>query len=106
MANNITKLNYTDLKLISKKLHAESEEYAALYSVSYHKLTSLRPDWRGRAAEAFFDELDGLLLPALHRLSEVRIGFRIDARKDYANYIRSGSGNSLLFSGFRCIGGC
>ena len=67
---NITRLKYDDLNIISKKFHNEAEDYAQLHSFTLIKVDALRGQWEGEAAEKFFDEMDAVLLPALKRVSQ------------------------------------
>lgn len=69
MANSTTRVKYDELILIAKHLHAESEEYAALHSLTRRKLNALHYDWNGVAAESFFNEMNDKVLPAVQRLS-------------------------------------
>ncbi len=69
MANNTTRLNFDELKLIARQLHHEGDDYIRLYSVTRQKMRSLQGEWDGRAAEMFFQEMEYKLLPGVQRLS-------------------------------------
>ena len=64
-----TRLNYDELTAASKKFHNEGDDYAELLSSTRLKLSALQSEWEGEAAEKFFDEMEGQLLPAIKRLS-------------------------------------
>ena len=69
MASSKTTLNYDELNLISKQLQHESNDIVHLHSVTRQKLQALRGEWNGRAAEAFLNEMETRLLPAVQRVS-------------------------------------
>ena len=70
MASSKTRLNYDELNLILKQFRHESNDIAHLHSATRHKIQALRGEWTGRAADAFIEELEGRLLPALHRTAQ------------------------------------
>lgn len=69
MSNSINKINYDELTQIAKQLHSESEDYTRLNSQTRQRMDALRGGWQGDAAAAFFNEMNGELIPATQRLS-------------------------------------
>jgi WXG100 family type VII secretion target len=69
MTKSITRVNYDELQGISKSLHNESEEILRLHSATRQKMDALRGGWTGEAANAFFREQEGTLLPAVIKVS-------------------------------------
>ncbi len=66
---NVTKVNYDELTLISKKLHDEGDDYIQLLSTTRQKIAALHSEWEGEAADKFFEDMENTLLPAIRRLS-------------------------------------
>jgi WXG100 family type VII secretion target len=64
-----TRINYDELTLISKKFHNEGEDAAQIHSTTHQKISALRSEWVGEAADKFFEEMEGELLPGVKRLS-------------------------------------
>jgi WXG100 family type VII secretion target len=69
MSKSITQVNYDELQRISKSLQNESEEIIHLHSATRQKVEALRGGWTGEAANAFFREQEGQLLPAVLKVS-------------------------------------
>ncbi len=53
--------------MILKQFQHENNDVLQLHSVTRQKLQGLRGEWNGRAAEAFLDEMETRLLPAVQR---------------------------------------
>jgi len=66
---NISQVNYEESGLIAKNLHADGDDLVQLYSQTRQHMQALRSEWAGDAAEAFFEEMEAELLPALQRVS-------------------------------------
>ncbi len=64
------RINYDELNIISKIFHDEGENYSQLLSSTRQKMAALRSEWVGEAADEFFEEMENVLLPAVHRLSQ------------------------------------
>jgi WXG100 family type VII secretion target len=62
-------LNYDELRVMVKKFRDEAEDIAKLQVKMRDRVRDLHKDWEGDAAEKFFKEMEGELLPALSRLS-------------------------------------
>lgn len=67
---NVTRLNYDEINLITKKIHDESEDFAQLHASTRQKMASLRSEWEGEAADKFFEQMEVSLLPAIKKLSQ------------------------------------
>ena len=65
-----TRVNYDELNIIAKWFRNEGEDYAQIISSTRQKVAALRTEWEGDAADKFFEEMDNVLLPALHRVSQ------------------------------------
>jgi WXG100 family type VII secretion target len=66
---NISQVNYEESGLIAKNLHSDGDDLVQLYSQTRQRMQALRSEWAGDAAEAFFEEMEAELLPALQRVS-------------------------------------
>jgi WXG100 family type VII secretion target len=62
-------LRYDELRVMVKKFRDEGEDIAKLQVKTRDRVRDLHKDWEGDAAERFFKEMEGELLPALSRLS-------------------------------------
>lgn len=69
MAKPITQVNYETLMRIAKDFHQESEEITQVQRTLNQKIGELQNNWVGRAANAFFAEMESELLPATERLA-------------------------------------
>lgn len=69
MSSSTTRVNYNELTQIAKQLHSESEDYTRLNSQTRQRIDALRGGWQGDAANAFFNEINAELIPAIQRLS-------------------------------------
>ncbi|MEI6290752.1 MAG: WXG100 family type VII secretion target, partial [Chloroflexota bacterium] len=65
-----THLNYDELSKIVKVLTSESDDYAQIVSVTNSKMDSLRKEWEGEAADKFFAEMNGEVVPATLKASK------------------------------------
>jgi len=70
MANSFFQLNYDQLVSIAKKFKDEGEDIAQLHSTTRQRVRDLHKEWIGDAADKFFDEMEGELLPAVQRLAQ------------------------------------
>jgi WXG100 family type VII secretion target len=66
---HITQVNYEESGLISKGLHSEGDDIVQLSSQTRQRVHALHSEWVGDAADAFFEEMESELLPALQRVS-------------------------------------
>ena len=66
----ITVIDYEQLQAIAKKLDAEGEAIAVILASLRQQVFSMEQDWIGAGAQAFFDEMEMVVLPSLKRLSE------------------------------------
>jgi len=71
--SKIVRVNYDELQAILKKLNGEAEDVAVLHSTTIQRVNALRKEWVGEAADRFFNEMDGQLIPALGRLTNALI---------------------------------
>jgi len=91
-----TRVNYDELTLISKKFHDEGEDAAQIHSTTHQKITALRSEWVGDAADKFFEEMEGELLPAVKRLSLALIAAQ-DAANNIMKTIYEADGETTSF---------
>lgn len=63
-------INYDDVQKFVKHFRDEAEDTAQMLSDTRQRVQDLHSEWTGEAADAFFAEMEGELLPALKRLSE------------------------------------
>jgi len=66
---HISQINYEETSLFAKNTHSEGDDLVQLHSQTRQRMQALRADWAGDAAEAFFEEMESELLPALQRVS-------------------------------------
>lgn len=69
MSKILTQLNYETLEHIAKDFHQEGEDIARIHRTLSQKVNSLHGKWVGRAADAFFAEMEDELLPSTERLA-------------------------------------
>lgn len=69
MSKSITQVDYEALKRITKDFHQECEDITQLQHALNQKMNAMQGNWTGNAAEAFFAEMKGRLLPAINRLA-------------------------------------
>ena len=61
---NTQQVNYDEMQAIIKQLEAEEEEIKALFNQTKSKVESLHgSQWMGEAADKFFQEMEGVVLP-------------------------------------------
>ncbi len=66
---NILALNYDEILSFTKQFRDEGEDIVQLYSNTRERMHLLREEWSGEAADAFYEEMESELLPALQRVS-------------------------------------
>jgi WXG100 family type VII secretion target len=66
---HIAQVNYDETNSIAKNMHSDGDDLVQLHSQTRQRVQALRSEWVGDAAEAFFEEMEGELLPALQRVS-------------------------------------
>jgi WXG100 family type VII secretion target len=67
---SLLQVNYDELSQVSKLFRDDGDNLAQVYSTLRTELQALQHDWVGEAAEAFFAEMEEVLLPALKRTYE------------------------------------
>ena len=61
---NTQQVNYDEMQSIIKQLESEEEEIKALFNQTKSKVESLHgSQWMGEAADKFFQEMEGQVLP-------------------------------------------
>jgi len=61
---NTQQVNYDEMQAIIKQLESEEEEIKALFNQTKSKVESLHgSQWMGEAADKFFQEMEGVVLP-------------------------------------------
>lgn len=65
-----TIVNYEQILVLIKKFQTEGESIAQLVAKLRQAVHHLKGEWIGDAADTFFDEMEMIVLPSLHRLSE------------------------------------
>jgi len=61
---NTQQVNYDEMQAIIKQLESEEEEIKALFNQTKAKVESLHgSQWMGEAADKFFQEMEGVVLP-------------------------------------------
>jgi len=60
---------YDETRIFSRNIHTDGDDILALHARTRQRVHALRADWSGEAAEAFFEEMEAELLPALQRVS-------------------------------------
>lgn len=72
MASPSVRVNHDDLKSIQQKFRAEADAVQATNRSLQGNLETLqRGDWVGRGAQAFYQEMNNDVMPAMKRLAEV-----------------------------------
>jgi WXG100 family type VII secretion target len=66
---NISQLNYEEASSIAKNIHNDGDDLVQLHSQTRQRVHALRSEWIGEAADAFFEEMESELLPAMQRVS-------------------------------------
>ncbi len=69
MAEN-TIINYEQLQAIAKKMEAEAEAIAGILATLRQLVHDLEKEWIGTGSDAFFDEMETIVLPSMQRLCE------------------------------------
>ncbi|MFN8455175.1 MAG: WXG100 family type VII secretion target [Anaerolineae bacterium] len=69
MADEI-KADYEQLEKIAKSFHNQADEIQHMEQQVRNGMHKLDPDWKGRGSKAFFHEMRGEVLPAVHRLHQ------------------------------------
>ncbi len=69
MAEN-TVINYKQLQGIAKKMEAEGEAIGEILANLRQLVHDLQKDWIGTGSDAFFNEMETIVLPSMQRLSE------------------------------------
>lgn len=77
MSDFITHINYETLKRIAKDFHQESEMITQIHYKIIQDMDVLRNGWSGIAADNFFTEMDGILLPGVERLSKALLASEV-----------------------------
>lgn len=67
---SLLQVNYDELSQISKLFRDDGDNLAQVYSTLRTELQALQHDWVGEAADAFYAEMEEVLLPALKRTYE------------------------------------
>jgi WXG100 family type VII secretion target len=67
--SNLIAINYDETSAFGKQLRNEGNDIVQLYSNTRQRVEALRNEWIGDAAEAFHEEMEAELLPALQRVS-------------------------------------
>jgi WXG100 family type VII secretion target len=71
LAENNIQVNYDALNQIGRQFKSEAEQIGALQRSTRSRLPALvGSEWRGVAAEAFYSEMENVLLPAMGRLEQ------------------------------------
>jgi WXG100 family type VII secretion target len=66
---HISQVNYEETSSLAKSIHTDGDDLVQLHSHTRQRVQALRSEWAGDAAEAFFEEMESELLPALQRVS-------------------------------------
>ena len=67
---SILQVNYDELSRISKLFRDDGDDLAQVYSMLKKEMQALQHEWVGEAADAFYAEMEEVLLPALKRTYE------------------------------------
>lgn len=67
--SQISQLNYEEASSIAKNIHTNGDDLVQLHSQTRQRVHALRSEWIGEAADAFFEEMESELLPAMQRVS-------------------------------------
>jgi WXG100 family type VII secretion target len=67
--SHIAQVNYEEASSIAKEVHTDGDDLVQLHSHTRQRVQALRSEWVGVAADAFFEEMESELLPALQRVS-------------------------------------
>ena len=71
MTTDVIQADYDQLEAIANRFKARSEDSVATIANLQQKMDVLRQSsWEGRAAEAFFAEMEDELFPAAQRLAD------------------------------------
>ena len=63
-------VNYDEMEAIIKTLEAEEQDIKALLKQTKSKVEALHGDgWIGQGADQFFNEMNGMLLPATQKMA-------------------------------------
>ena len=69
MADEV-KVNPDELAEVSRDFGNESASIQEMYQKTRQSMEELQPDWIGLGSDAFFEEMEGEVLPAVQRLTE------------------------------------
>ncbi len=67
---SLLQVNYDELSKISELFRDDGDDLAQVYSSLKKEMQALQHEWIGEAAEAFYAEMEEVLLPALKRTYE------------------------------------
>jgi WXG100 family type VII secretion target len=70
MMMSVLQVNYDELSQIAELFRDDGDDLAQIYSRLMKEMQALQHDWVGEAADAFFAEMEEVLLPALRRTYE------------------------------------
>ena len=94
-----TIVNYEQILVIIKKFQTEGESIAQLLTKLRRAVHQLKGEWIGEGSDAFYDEMEMMVLPSLHRLSEALL-FSAGAAQDITKlYHNAEEESSRLFKG-------
>jgi WXG100 family type VII secretion target len=90
-------VNYEEMQNIIKNMKSEQAEVATLLRQTKSKVESLHNNqWVGEAADKFFSEMEGTVLPALNRL-ENALGTAADVAQKAVNTIQQADEGTKRF---------
>ncbi len=69
MADEV-KADYEQLEKIATQFHNQADEIQQMEQQVRNGMHKLEPDWIGRGSKAFFHEMKGEVVPAVHRLHQ------------------------------------
>jgi WXG100 family type VII secretion target len=91
------KLNYDELNGIVSTFRSQQQEVDTLFKQLKSSVESLHNNqWQGDAAEKWFSEMEGSLLPAVNKLSHA-LGFAADTTQKCMNVIRQADEGTKSF---------
>ena len=90
-------VNYEEMQNIIKNMKSEQAEVATLLRQTKSKVESLHNNqWVGEAADKFFSEMEGTVLPALNRL-ENALGTAAEVAQKAVNIIQQADEGTKRF---------
>ena len=63
-------IQYEEMERIAGQFASQADAIGQMMRNINAKMEDLRPDWIGRGSEAFFNEMEGEVLPAVNRLCD------------------------------------